>query len=82
MRLSTPVFGRALGVVVLAGAILAALWIANYKELDTVNARGARVVRSLAPHVTPSWALPASIAVGLAIAAVALVVYLSASRRS
>jgi hypothetical protein len=74
-----PGLRRLAASLVVVAAFLGAFAIGSYKELDTqVTLPGgeqAQVVRRLGVEVTPAWAVPVAVAVGILGLAVAALVY-------
>lgn len=75
MHSLAPGLRRLAASVLVVAAFLAALEIGSYKELDTHLPGGAQVVRKFGVEVTPAWAIPVAVAVGVLGLALAVLIY-------
>ena len=74
-----PSFRRFAAGLLIVAAVLAALWIGSYKQLDTHVGGQAVVTREVAKkfglEMTPAWAIPVAVTVGVLGLALALLIY-------
>jgi hypothetical protein len=74
-RTLAPGLRRLAASFLVVGAFLAALAVASDRQLDTRLPNGAQVINRFGVEVTPAWAIPVAVTVGLLGFALALLIY-------